>query len=575
MSDAIDYIKQKGWDYREVQSDKGNEANVKICPYCHSSDYHFYINLATGQFFCHHGSCNQAGSLYTLKKYLGDVMAVSSVKDMVTDPEEGKHTIHDEWFTKLFDAHRLLIHDPDAMAYLSKRVFHPSAISHFVLGLWKENGINWLGYPYFRDGKLYNIKFRSLPPAEKAFKRIKGGQSLLFNEDVLEEDRIDEIVITEGEADAVALWSVGWHAVVGATIGAGGIEARWIDKLDRLQRVYFVFDRDIAGSKGAYKFANRLGLERCYQIRLPHTVKDLNEFFIQGGTLEQFQTLKEQARPFDVEDVKPICELVEDQIKSLYINNQDEGKLDLPWKSVQKLTGRFEPGDLVVLGARPGVGKTMCAINFLHFYASLGIPSLIFELEMRPERLVPRLIGNHLHKDSKLVNNMVDLTTAYKQIKDFPLYFAYKYRKLSWQIVEDTIRMCARRYGPQFVVFDNIHFLSRGEDPTREVSLMVNNLKLLAEELAIVMLAIARPRKMGEKKIMSSEDLAWSADIEGDADYIILLHRDRVKDVEVDQRVTEGIFMPKTLVRVDKARWDKGGDCYLRAIDDQCRFEEM
>jgi len=49
------------------------------------------------------------------------------------------------------------------------------------------------------------------------------------------------------------------------------------------------------------------------------------------------------------------------------------------------------PGDLIVLASRPGVGKSSFAFNLLYYYARAGIPSLLFTLEMRPERILPRL----------------------------------------------------------------------------------------------------------------------------------------------------------------------------------------
>lgn len=580
-SEVRDYIASKGWKILgETRTDNETWIRLELCPFCRDKKGHFYICAETAQYKCHAGSCGVAGSFYTLKKYLGDIAPITSIKD-IARTEEPENTLHTTWFPRVIKAHQDLLRNPEAMEYLRLRKFSMEAITQFVLGVMKENGVTWLLYPYFKAGQLYNIKFRTLPPAEKAFKRVVGGKSLLFNEDILGKEDLEYVIITEGEADCLALWSAGERSVIGVTVGAGGVEAQWIELLDKVPRIYFVYDRDLAGMKGAYKFANRLGLERCYDIRLPATVKDVNEFFMRGGTLEDFTKLRQAAKPFDIEDVKPLSSVIEQVIQSLYLEDKEESGLDLPWASLQKLTGKFSPGDLVIIGGKPGTGKSSFALNFLYYYSTRGIPVLLFELEMRPERLVPRLIGLHLKKDSKLVNNMQDLADAYNQLKDLPLYFAYKYRKLTWQVVEDTIRMCTKRYGLRAVVFDNIHFLTRGDDPVREVSLVVNNLKLLAEELGIVMISIARPRKtrdprkMDEKRIIDSEDLMWSSDIEGDADFVLLLHRDKVKDVEKDIRITEGIFMPKTLVRVDKARYSTGGDCFLMAKDAECRFDEF
>ncbi len=576
MSEVLEYIKQKKWVYQEVQSDHGLEARVQICPFCHKSGGHFYINLQTGVYLCHAGECGQAGTLYALKRHLNDVSPVTSFKSL--QPQEEK-TLPTEETEKIFIAHEALLKDRATMLYLWKRKFSLEAIKYFKLGIEiNGDGSKWLIYPYFKGGMLKNAKKRTLPPSAKAFKRLFGGESILFNEDVLDDNTAkfpcDEIILTEGEADAISLWSNGCKAVVGATIGAGGIKAEWIDKLDRLQRIYFIYDSDEAGARGAYKFANRLGLERCYQIKLPSQYKDLNEYFIASHTLDDFLKLKAESKPFDVEGVKSLGGLIEKAIKSIYIGDTESEGISLPWLKLERLTGKWKMGDMVVLASRPKVGKTSFSINLLYYMATHGIPSLLYELEMTPERLMPRFVACHLGKDSKSVNNIEDLAKTHNDLKDIPLYFAYQYRKLNWKIVEDTIRMCYQRYGIKFMVFDNIHFLVRSEDQTREVSLLSNNLKLLAEELGIVIVAIERPRKT-LRKIIGSEDLKDSADLEADADHIILLHREKVKDVETDQRITEGTFMPQTLVRVDGCRWDKGGDCMMIAHDEICRFEEM
>ncbi len=570
MSEVLDYILQKKWKYQEVSSEHGPEARIQICPFCHSKD-HFFINTQTGVYLCHAGNCGQAGTLYTLKKHMKDIASVTAFKDV--QPHEEK-VLPIEETEKIFLAHKTLLKDKPTLRYLWKRKFSLEAIKYFLLGLEEDSdGVKWLVYPYFKDGILKNAKKRTLPPASKAFRRLYGGESILFNEDILKE-KLDEVIITEGEADAISLWSVGFKAVIGATVGAGGVKSEWIDLLDCLPRVFFIYDTDEAGARGAYKFANRLGLERCYQIKLPSQYNDLNEYFISGHTLEDFLKLKAEAKPFDVEGVKSLGGLIEKAIKSIYIGDKESEGLELPWKKLEKLTGKWKMGDMVVLASRPKVGKTSFSINLLYYMSTHGIPSLLYELEMTPERLMPRFVACHMRKDSKLVNNIQDLATTYNDLKEIPLYFAYQYKKLNWKIVEDTIRMCYRRYGIRFMVFDNIHFLVRSEDQTREVSLLSNNLKLLAEELGIVIVAIERPRKT-MRKIIGSEDLKDSADLEADADHIILLHREKVKDVEIDQRVTEGTFMPQTLVRVDACRWDKGGDCMMIAHDDICRFEEV
>ncbi len=65
-----------------------------------------------------------------------------------------------------------------------------------------------------------------------------------------------------------------------------------------------------------------------------------------------------------------------------------------------------------------------------------------------------------------------------------------------------------------------------------------------------------------------------SADIEGDADSIILLHRDRKSDAQESTPIEEGIFVPELLVRVSKARWGPGGDTHMIMDDERCQVLE-
>ncbi len=568
-----EYLKSKGFKYQVVDSPKGKQARVKTCPFCGSKDFHFYINLVTGQYICHHASCDQAGSIYTLKKYLGDVIPVSSFSDLAT---KDKKSVDVNLADKVKEAHQLLMKDKEVLKYLHLRRFSRDAVIHFKLGCSIEEGVKWLWYPYILGTEVKNVKKRALPPADKAFKRIYGGQSAMFNERALFVTGQEEIIIAEGEADCVALWSMGMDHVVGVTIGAGGINNQWIEQLDKFQRIYFVYDPDAAGKKGATKFATRLGLNRCYNIKLPPGIKDVNDYFIAGHSGQDFLKLKETARQFDVEDVRPLSTLIQDTIVSLYIGDKDLSGLTWPWPSLTKIVGTMMPGDLVVVGGKPATGKTGFALNVLTYLSIVhNVPTLLFELEMRPERMLPRIVSIVKKKPTDLVFSVEELASAYETLKEVPFYFAYKWKRPEWAVVEDTVKMCQRRYGIKFMVFDNLHFLCRSVDQTREVSMMIQNFKMLAEEVGIPILVIARPRKMVGSKIMDMDDLKDSADMAGDPDSVILLHRERRAVVEKTVSSGLGTYMPETLVRVDKARYNSGGDIYLRAIDESGIFEEI
>ncbi len=562
---VLEYLTSKHLDFKLVKSSNGLQAKVRTCPFCRNSDSHFYINVETGQYKCHHGICGEEGGLFTLKRFLGDIAEVKPVVVPTVSLPPNMNNMVEE-------AHDLVYDNTDAIRYMARRHWSKSAFEYFKIGTSFEDGLNWLWYPYIdRNGRVVNVKKRTIPPAAKAFKRIEGGLSSLFNEIALY-SKADEAILTEGESDCIAVWTMGHHNVVGVSLGARGFKPEWVDQLDRFTKIYIVYDSDIAGQNGAAKVAARLGIERCYNVLVPPPYKDANEFLMGDNGLDQFKQLLDNARKFDVDSVKPMSGIIQDAMFRL-TNNDDTIKLTLPWANVNRLCGGFQAGDLITIGGKPGVGKTTLALCILyHFAFEQKIPCMLFELEMRPERLLPRFMAMHFRRNSAEAMSYEELTQGLKDFGEVPLYIAYKYNKPTWDSVSDTIRMSIRRYGIQFLVFDNLHFLCRDiREQTREVSVMVQNFKLLAEELNIPITLIARPKKMATNAIVRGVDLKDSSDIEGDSDTILLIDRKR-KDTSTEATT---VFEEQTMILCDKARYAGGGVTYLRAIDEQARFEEM
>jgi len=353
MSNALEYVSSKQLLFKLAYSKDGHEIILKYCPYCHDNNFHVYLNENTEVFYCH--KCQIGGTLLTFKEKLGDLMAPVSFQDLNIDKETIQ--LAPEHLLQVQEAHDRLLHDKETLWYLSSRRWTLEAVQYFKLGLSEEEGIKWLHYTIFSNGNLKNVKMRTLPPAERRFKRLFGGESLLFNVDILLENP-EYIIICEGEADAISVWSKGFHNVIGATVGAGVIKPEWIDQLDKCKQIIFVYDNDDAGQNGAQKFASRLGIERCKNILLPSGYKDINEYFIAGKTAQDFQKLIDNAEPFGVENVLSLGNIIRNTIRKL--NSEDrEDRLELPWKNVNRLINGFEPGDLIVVAAKPKVGKCL------------------------------------------------------------------------------------------------------------------------------------------------------------------------------------------------------------------------
>jgi replicative DNA helicase len=383
----------------------------------------------------------------------------------------------------------------------------------------------------------------------------------------------------EGESDTSTAHSLAEVPnALGVTVGAKGFKEEWLDILDQFERVYLVYDNDVVGQKGAEIVARRIGLNKTYSIVLPTDEAgasiDFNEWYKQGHSRDEFEELMNSAELFQVKDVTKLNSVLRDLEAQFYFNKTlDSSALKTPWNSLNKKLGGFFPGDLIVLSGRAKVGKTTFALNLAGHYILENIPSMIYCLEMREERLARKFIQWYRGVDSNMMT-VEDVIVTEQMLSSKPLYFANSHSFTSDEIY-DTIRESVRRYGLEFVIFDHLHFMIRSENERSNVAALVSaavrNFKLLAEELRIPIMLICQPRKIqGANTKMTIDDLRDSSSIGQDADTVIIVHRDRVKnayqgkaqkydDGGEDEEDAQKIHESRTQVIVDATRYNPGG----------------
>ncbi|MGV8057877.1 MAG: DnaB-like helicase C-terminal domain-containing protein [Smithellaceae bacterium] len=577
---AIEYIQSKGIAYK-LQSGQA----VLNCFFCGDTKGHLYIDQQDGAFFCQ--KCNERGNLITLQKHFGDYhkdthrmnrplrQANIAVKPAFED--QGKHcpTLDDN---KATEANQRLLTDSAAMEYITiTRGLNIETVKAFNIGLQIDtDGKQWLTIPHYEKGKLINIKSRSLPPAEKTFRRVKDCRSILFNADALEIYK-DQIFITEGEIDALTLWNHGIKNVVGVTTGAGSFDPAWIDALKAIKKIILCYDPDEPGQKGAKEAARRLGYDRCFNVVLPDG-KDINEYFQAGADIyNDFQTLVNEARQFDIAGVMSFDNGLIKFKEDLQRPGQSSG-LKTGWPSLDRIikTG-FMPGELIVLSAPPKIGKSTLALQIVSYNSLLDIPELFFCLEMRPMKTIQKITQSHIKSEEV---GMMEIEQTRIDFKGKPLYLGYCFQKPTLESIIETIKAAIRRYGLRLVVFDHLHFLCRSiNNQVQEVGLAVQAFKFLAEELETPVILIAQPRKLQADSIMTAMDLKDSSSIYSDCDHLILLHRARkvttARDLQDGAPLQTESFDPMTLVRVEASRYNSGGETVLYYHGEYSRFDEM
>lgn len=217
----------------------------------------------------------------------------------------------------------------------------------------KQERVPCIAFPY-RDvgGKIVNIKFRTL---DKEFAQVKGAKKLFFGFDRVEEAS-NQLVICEGEIDALSLTEAGIVNAVSVPDGASDRKWEFLDdeKLARFNRVVIAGDDDQKGRELGKELARRFGFERCWQASWPDDCKDANDVLVKHGP-EKLADCISVAKPYPVSGLHLFDEY-RDEIWNLYSGHLTRGATT-GWGSVDKHM-TIRPGELTVVSGVPGAGKS-------------------------------------------------------------------------------------------------------------------------------------------------------------------------------------------------------------------------
>jgi replicative DNA helicase len=211
--------------------------------------------------------------------------------------------------------------------------------------------------------------------------------------------------------------------------------------------------------------------------------------------------------------------------------------------------GLFQDGDLVVVAGRPGMGKSVIGAQ----YANSDKATLIFTLEMSNNQLCKRLIASESKVDLKTIrraemnsNQSAKMGMGIESLAKKNIYFC-EASGYSIQDIRAASRIAVRKHGIKKIVVDYIQLC---HDPTKssreqEISSITRNLKQMAQELNVSVMALSQLNRELEKRVNKRPlmaDLRESGAIEQDADAIIFAYRDHVYDDSAPERKAELII---------------------------------
>ncbi len=318
-------------------------------------------------------------------------------------------------------------------------------------------------------------------------------------------------------------------------------------------------------SKSGY---NPLGLDAddLLQIAEKRVAEIAEDRPKEGGLLELNELLKSTVQRID----------------ELFRSGSDLTGVSSGLEDLDKRTSGWQPGELIILAARPSMGKTALALNFVESAIfTQARPTLVFSMEMPSASLVMRMMSSIGRIDQGKIRNgklteedWPKLSAAVSKLKDKPL-FIDDTPGLSPTEMRARVRRIAREHGnPGMIMVDYLQLMQLSgpsEGRTQEVSEISRSLKAMAKEFDCPVIALSQLNRGVEqrpnKRPMNS-DLRESGSIEQDADVILFIYRDEYYNEDSpDKGVAELI--------VGKQRNGEVGTSRAAFIGKYTRFENL
>ena len=289
-------------------------------------------------------------------------------------------------------------------------------------------------------------------------------------------------------------------------------------------------------------------------------------------------------------DFHPIGDFVYDatqQIEKVMDNNGQLPGIQSGYIDLDRVTSGFHPGTLIILAARPAMGKTAFALSMARNMAvDHNKPVAFFSLEMTGIELAMRLIsgeaqiaGDKLKKGELAQHEKTQLEIRTQALNDAPIYIDDTPQLTIYEL-RAKCRRLKQKHDIQMVFIDYLQLMTAGTDNSKngnreqEISTISRQLKALSKELDIPVLAMSQLSRAvetrgGTKKPMLS-DLRESGAIEQDADIVMFIYRPEYYGLlEDDKGSTAGMAD----IIIAKHRSGGVGEVRLRFVGQYARFE--
>ena len=271
------------------------------------------------------------------------------------------------------------------------------------------------------------------------------------------------------------------------------------------------------------------------------------------------------------------------------IANNKNGVTGLPTglADLDRMTSGLQKGELVVVAARPGVGKTAFALHMARSAAMAGYAVAVYSLEMQGERLADRWLtavseisARHWRSGTVSQQELVEARTTAADLKRLPIHVDDS-TSISMDHVRSSARLLKSKSACDLIIIDYLQLCDmntgqKNRNREQEVAQATRKAKLLAKELNVPVVLLCQLNRESENRPAGRPELAHlreSGAIEQDADVVMLLYRPALARVTTDRESgypTEGLGV----VIIAKQRNGETGNVYFRHNPEMTKITE-
>lgn len=393
-------------------------------------------------------------------------------------------------------------------------------------------------FNYYRNNELVNIKYRA---ANKDFKLEKDAELVFYNLDAIKWAK--EIVLVEGEIDALTLHECGIKKVISVPNGATGGSAQ-LEYLENcssyfkgVEQIVLMTDNDEVGETLQKELLRRFGYEKCFRVDYPEGCKDANDILVKFGK-DKVREVVLAAKPFPIEGIIEFEDL-EKEVRYFYENGYPDG-YEIPIDGLKDLL-QLMLGQFTVCSGYSGSGKSEF-VDYIMTEVSkkYGWQWAVCSFENQPssyhvtklmEKSVGKSFAKRKNKDAQITDDSYDYSINF--VRNHFHFMNLDKMNVTIDGILEKAKELVFAYGVKGLLIDPYNYIEdkqeKGQTETQYISQLLTRIKSFAASHQVHVILVAHPAKppVGDKlPVPKLRDISGSGHFWNKADNGIVVYRD-------------------------------------------------